>query len=382
MKHVGIAHFADCHFMGHRSNLRAQIDVLKSGIAECGPSTDLFVFAGDLAGHDAPHRLRIDERLGWVEVLRYAATWGVVLVVGGNHDYFPELDVFKKLRSKNQIIIANGGIETVKIDRIGTVICAPWLSRSEILPTAGKLPAGMENIEAAGILSDRILRQRTVAPKPEPVLLVAHYPVLGASFGTFEITTPTDVNLDPVLFRGFDYVALGHIHRRQQVADNAWYPANPYPLDHSDTEAKGYLFITLTPDRQGQWKRDVEFRPLSSWQMKTIETTWDNGKFATDWGHENVKNCHVRLQINRVGVIGGWNREEITEGFLLRGALSLLIEPVKQNQSQLPTLTEKVDPRTIEQDVEDVLRQKGLLPSVQSRILGRLSELKREILTQ
>lgn len=69
-------------------------------------------------------------------------------------------------------------------------------------------------------------------------------------------------NVDSACFAGFDYVALGHIHKRQPVGQNAWYAGSPmaYSLDEAGQE-KGALLVTLGEHGPAQ-VRFVPFAPL------------------------------------------------------------------------------------------------------------------------
>lgn len=53
--------------------------------------------------------------------------------------------------------------------------------------------------------------------------------------------------VDPGLFAGFDYVALGHLHRFQKAGANAWYSGSPlaYSFDEADQE-KVFLSVELS----------------------------------------------------------------------------------------------------------------------------------------
>lgn len=56
----------------------------------------------------------------------------------------------------------------------------------------------------------------------------------------------TAERVDPALFAGFDYVALGHLHRFQKAAPNAWYSGSPlaYSFDEAGA-AKGFAAVEL-----------------------------------------------------------------------------------------------------------------------------------------
>jgi exonuclease SbcD len=60
----------------------------------------------------------------------------------------------------------------------------------------------------------------------------------------------------------YDYIALGHIHRRQPVSGStapAWYCGSPFQMDFGESETeKGVLIVELTPGRAAR----VEFHAL------------------------------------------------------------------------------------------------------------------------
>ena len=113
----------------------------------------------------------------------------------------------------------------------------------------------------AAALSDR---------KPDPAarqVLVAHQFVTAAGSapqkaGSESINVGGLDNVDSACFAGFDYVALGHIHKRQPVGQNAWYAGSPmaYSLDEAGQE-KGALLVTLGEHGPAQ-VRFVPFAPL------------------------------------------------------------------------------------------------------------------------
>ncbi len=58
---------------------------------------------------------------------------------------------------------------------------------------------------------------------------------------------------------GFDYIALGHIHKHQRVGENAIYSGNPEPLDFSETAKRGIILGEITNKQV-----DAEFVPFSA----------------------------------------------------------------------------------------------------------------------
>lgn len=76
---------------------------------------------------------------------------------------------------------------------------------------------------------------------------------------------PKDVPIDfkRLALAGFDYAALGHIHKPQQPADRIFYAGSLEPLDKNETGEHGYMFaeIDLLPD--GTRETRTEFVPFA-----------------------------------------------------------------------------------------------------------------------
>lgn len=49
----------------------------------------------------------------------------------------------------------------------------------------------------------------------------------------------------PDLFSSFDYVALGHLHRMQELSPRMWYSGAPLPMSFGDRDRKGVLLVEL-----------------------------------------------------------------------------------------------------------------------------------------
>ena len=45
------------------------------------------------------------------------------------------------------------------------------------------------------------------------------------------------------ILKGFDYVALGHIHKPQRIGENSYYSGSPLPLRFSETAPKSVVII-------------------------------------------------------------------------------------------------------------------------------------------
>lgn len=64
---------------------------------------------------------------------------------------------------------------------------------------------------------------------------------------------------------GFDYVALGHIHKMQCVAPNVYYSGSPEPLDFGESGEHGFMMVDVEGER-----RRVQFVPFSQREYRQL----------------------------------------------------------------------------------------------------------------
>jgi exonuclease SbcD len=105
---------------------------------------------------------------------------------------------------------------------------------------------------------------------------MAHVSVQGASLGyeqSIMLGRDVTVGLDDLSSRGFDYVALGHIHKHQVLSTNppAVYAGSPERIDFGEEqEAKGYVTVAIEPDQGADRRTNWEFVELPARIFKTV----------------------------------------------------------------------------------------------------------------
>jgi DNA repair protein SbcD/Mre11 len=240
--HVGKAIRGRSRAAEHRAVL-AEI----AGIAE-REDVDLVIVAGDLFDTATP--TPESERIVYRALLDLAAGGRPVVVVAGNHDSAPRLAAVAPLSQASGITVASairppadGGVLEVAAGReVAQVALLPFPSQRYVV-TADVLLAG-DAADAHAAYADRvmsILRVLTAGFRADTVNLVAaHLMVMGGTMGGGERGAHTvfDYWVPATAFpAAAQYVALGHLHRAQQLPGPAplHYCGSPLQLDFGET---------------------------------------------------------------------------------------------------------------------------------------------------
>jgi len=238
-------HLADLH-LGRSLHERSLQEDQRAFIQEIGSIlggdewTGL-ILAGDIYDRSIPSKEAVellDELLALVHS-RFPRL--KILMIPGNHDSSSRLSYGQGLFSRLGIHIAGDpedSFEPLWIEegsQRAACFLLPFLApgslRGELDTDAGGDPAPLGNQgdlhrEAARRLEEA--RRAAMEAGADYTILVAHLFATGGKeseserrfLGTAEL-------VDIRLYSGFDYVALGHLHRRQQIAPNAWYAGSP-----------------------------------------------------------------------------------------------------------------------------------------------------------
>jgi DNA repair protein SbcD/Mre11 len=221
-----------------------------AGIAE-RESVELVIVAGDLFDTATPTAEA--EGIVYRALLDLAAGGRSVVVVAGNHDSAQRLAAVAPLSEASGIQVASavrppdeGGVLDIEVGGAGggvaQVALLPFPSQRYVV-TADLLLSG-EAADAHAAYADRIVRivgSLTSRFRADTVnLVVAHVMVMGGTMGGGERGAHTvfDYWVPATAFPGSaQYVALGHLHRAQQLAGPAplHYCGSPLQLDFGET---------------------------------------------------------------------------------------------------------------------------------------------------
>ncbi|MFO7279803.1 MAG: exonuclease SbcCD subunit D [Thermoanaerobacterales bacterium] len=247
-------------------------------------SVDLVVVAGDLFDTASPSPEA--ERIVYRALLDLAAGGRPVVVVAGNHDSAQRLAAVAPLSEASGIHVAaairppgEGGVLELDVDgEPAQVALLPFPSQRYVV-RADLLLAG-DAADAHAAYADRvarIVRALTAGFRADTVnLVVGHLMVMGGTLGGGERGAHTvfDYWVPATAFpAAAQYVALGHLHRAQQLPGPAplHYPGSPLQLDFGETANEPQVnVVALRPGRPAE----VRAVPLRSGRrLRTLRGT-------------------------------------------------------------------------------------------------------------
>lgn len=221
-EHMRFIHIADVHLGAQPdagplfSKDRAQEiwDTFESVIRVCETEqTDLLLIAGDLF-----HRQPLVRELKEVDYFFSELTHTKVVLIAGNHDPITKDSYYKTFQwSKNVYTLFGESPEYADFPELDTAVYGFSYHKKEIREPL------YDNLRGGGVRSFEIL--------------LAH--------GGDDSHIPVDKRA--LSASGFDYIAMGHIHKPQALEKNhIVYAGAPEPVDKNDTGEHGYVKGEIT----------------------------------------------------------------------------------------------------------------------------------------
>lgn len=254
-----LVHLSDLHLgkrVGEFSMLEDQKYILSSvlGIVQ-SERPDAAVIAGDVYDKSVPSAEAVEL---FDDFLVSLSSLCRVFVISGNHDSPERIAFGGRLMAAEGVYMSPvyaGALDPVTLsDEWGEVA---FYMLPFIKPTHVRRYYPDDGIET---YTDavRVALAHAAPTDAERKVLVTHQFVTGAERSESEdISVGGSDNVDASAFAGFDYVALGHIHRPQNVGKNMRYCGTP--LKYSFSEAKQDKSVTV-----------VELREKGSVTVRTV----------------------------------------------------------------------------------------------------------------
>ena len=213
---------------------------------------DALVISGDIYDKAVPPTQAVSLLSGFLFTLTQRFPRLHVFMLSGNHDSSSRLSFASEILESANIHIATNAANCATPVLLGegegraALYQIPFLLQGSFSDTDGNpLRRQGELLDAA---CSKIRSFHEAAYPDVPVVVAAHVFAGGAQAGGSESScVGTAEMVDATLFRGFDYVALGHIHRMQRVGEaNVYYSGSPLPYDFGEANDKAVLFVEVS----------------------------------------------------------------------------------------------------------------------------------------
>lgn len=325
MKNLKIIHTADVHFgienygfLDPKTGLHTRLlDFKKSfqfivnkAIEE---NVDCFIFAGD--AYKNSHPTPTHQKILLECIIPLLDKKIPVVIIVGNHDHSGNsskahaLDVFNHMRVEGCYVFSKPEKISIKTKSgILQIIGIPWPNRS-IVFNDKNINFGSDVSEIVGNSLRKIIKDYSLKiDKNEAAVLVGHLTISTGSFSGSERSVL--IGRDPVLLpvdvlqEGIDYVALGHLHKHQNLNKNGScpivYSGSPEKIDFGEVnDEKGFCLIEIEVHEN---KKETKYqfiktptRPFLEIYLKcnSLETMEDDFK-------ECIKNLDLRESIIKI----------------------------------------------------------------------------------
>lgn len=263
-----ILHTADWH-VGRTLHRRQRLDECQAVLDEVvtiaqREQVDLVLVCGDVFDQYAPSAEA--ERIVYSALLTLRQTGCEIVVIPGNHDNAKRFGAVEALFAAAGVHIvsqvrrpADGGVLELAVND-GTrvqVACLPWVAERMLYSAADLMREQEEPYKEYAEELPRIIDALCAGLDPNGVTILAgHLFVSGAAVGggERELTIGQIFAINPAaLPTHVQYIALGHVHRPQQVpsaATPARYAGSLLQLDFGESEQqKSVALVELQPGR-------------------------------------------------------------------------------------------------------------------------------------
>lgn len=279
-------------------------------------SVDLVLIAGDIFHRENPNPTEEIEFARRVVKLVEGSRTKVVMVLG-NHDYpsaggrASAVEIFPALDIERVTIVRKPSVHTLDTDKGQVQIaCLPWAGSSGLVSKDEYKSLSTHEIQIE-IEKRLIAIIRDLSAKIDnsnPSIFLGHLSVRDAKLSGTERDTLTTsdpvVPLSELNNTAFNYVALGHIHRYQNLNKN-----NPTPIVYSgsieridfteEKEKKGFVLGEMVQTENG-WKCEYEFIETPARKFKTIELDGSDlesdPNLETRFNKEDIADAVIRVR--------------------------------------------------------------------------------------
>lgn len=291
---------------------------------------DLLLIAGDIFDTPTPPHQALETFYNFLHRLSVETT-AETMIIAGNHDSGLLLEAPSKILSPHRVKVwgklsPNPEHHWLQIKDID--LCAiPFFRSYELLPQGeGDALAALRTY----------LSKEKVRPQ---ILMLHHLAGIYEASGSEQVISLSGVDSIPSdLLKSFDYVALGHIHKPQRIAPNAYYSGSPIPLRFSETAKKSVVIMNVENDLIAS---DVLHIPVFR-ELINLKVNEENFRAKIKDLSKNSEltpmvEVQMELKAPRIGLI-----DEIKALLEEKGVELLSYLPLYQNQEKLERKNDKL----------------------------------------
>ncbi|MEL6403102.1 MAG: exonuclease SbcCD subunit D [Chloroflexota bacterium] len=279
---------------------------------------DLVIFAGDAFKTRSPNPT-FQREFAW-RIQDLAELAPVVMLVG-NHDLSPNalkassIEIYDTLRVKNVIIADDYDVHEIETKRGRVVVgAAPYPIRSRLmqeLDDTGRTIKETDKLLAealGGIMRDLADKADSLAGDDTPRILTGHFTVHGAVVGSERnvmLGRDVQISLSLLADTRWDYVALGHIHKYQNLTHDrddmpdVVYSGSIERIDFGEeSDPKGFCWVELARNETSYEYVRVQARPMVTLRIDCTAETYPTRKVVGTIRGVELQDAIVRLLID------------------------------------------------------------------------------------
>lgn len=269
---------------------------------------DALLVSGDIYHTAAPSSAAVSMYVEGMLDIHKACPDMAIVVIAGNHDSASRLESDSLLWRLAGVRVLGGiardsqGLadlqrHIIPVKDKGIVAAVPYAHRNSFPKVSDE---DIESGERQRAYFEALLEHVNAGnPDAKPVVLMAHLAVNNSDFtGHDRNMTMECVEID-ALGQGYDYAALGHIHRPQQVSERARYCGTPVPVSFDEQCEHSVSIVTI--EAQGVLPQVTttaikNIRPLHTIPAKD-PVDLETALALVGEQRNDVKNAYIRLNV-------------------------------------------------------------------------------------
>lgn len=213
-----------------------------------------------------------------------------MIIIAGNHDGAARLASCRELLKKAGLYVTGRLIRDINPVIYGNaaIYPIPFFNKEEVCALFPELKKDITSQEKAmAVVCDEIRKKMDPA---KINIVMSHSLIVNAELSESDrsarVGFATAVSKD--VFEGFDYVALGHIHKPQKITETIRYSGSPVKYSFGTEEKQEKYVIVL--DTETMEQKTILIKQLHD--RKTVEGTYE--EIMT---REDLENAYLRLKV-------------------------------------------------------------------------------------